>query len=130
MTTFEVLLYDSFYDSHEGATVDADDLESAVAVALDLAEALDLQVKEVAGDDGEVACLSASAYEVEEVNVVHTAAGMPSTDTIHALTYGMAIDLAALMFGHDSIVSIEARGVCRTLRQHPGRGSRGGGSTT
>jgi hypothetical protein len=109
---FSVVLYDPFFDEREELTVEADDHEGACDIASAIAEDKGVEVEEVAGPDGETSYFSTGRnYAVEAVTVVHTAAGTPVHEEIHAITFDMARDLAELMFGAAAIVSIDARGV-------------------
>jgi hypothetical protein len=114
---FTAVLYDPFYDETDTITIEADDLEAAIDMARDIADDRGIEVDEVAAPDGETAMFSTGhTYDVEQVTVVHNAAGEPTTEVIHAVTYEMAYDLAELMFGEGTIISLEARGITTAFR--------------
>jgi hypothetical protein len=118
---FKIVLYDPFFDDTEEFAVEADDHEGACDIALAIAHDKGVEVEEVASPDGEISYFSTGLhYQVEAVTVIHTSEGRPRSEEIHALTLDMALDLAELMFGAGSVVSIEARGVSTNFNRSIG----------
>lgn len=100
-------MYDSFFDCHQDFTLQAQDIDHALDLAHAIADGNECEIEEIkdaANADGERVYLSPNQYDIVHDTVCFNDEGTATTDTIPALTYDMALDLAELIYPPGKVI--------------------------